>query len=466
MSATGISAIFAFRRDVNSLKAYLGMGLKIYFKLPTGGFRRISISLLEAFHDLPPTIKCPEYAGKTMKYALVFLEYKNRFPIAVTRINCGTVRFTSTGRVDREYMDRMEAAYINYPWGSKPKRELATKKFRGMSSWAPSEKEVGELQRLALYRPPQKPYRPYKLKYLGLLSNPVAAIAEMDLGCGFRLEKRSFKEISRLVRGFEQIRSYDADFRLTEQYACAKENAKEIYVIVNEVEFPFSVAAGRKYSQRVFAARLAKERELEQHIESKIKLLRLFTGVDMRIVSEYFYEERRGGKIEPGAMIGGWECVDADKDVETPISVNGAKALLSERTLPFQREYVQLAFENFDHSYKAEPPLAFLSLVMALETLFNHGRNEIGYKIARGVAVLNGETEGGACNLFESVKKFYSKRSELMHTGKHETVTQNDVANLRKIVRESILKVLKLDLPKDKLTDRITRSGFGSFNVS
>lgn len=92
---------------------------------------------------------------------------------------------------------------------------------------------------------------------------------------------------------------------------------------------------------------------------------------------------------------------------------------IAEYHYPPKREYVQLAFDNWDLSnYFMPKQPQFLPLVMALEILFNPGRSEIRYRVSRSMAVLLGKNREKSVDLEKEVKCLYDLRSELVHSGK------------------------------------------------
>jgi hypothetical protein len=78
----------------------MGIALRIFFVLTDGDrLQRISLKRFEGLWG--DRKECfPEYAGQSMRYALVILETQNRKPNAIKRVDCGIVKFSSNGQID------------------------------------------------------------------------------------------------------------------------------------------------------------------------------------------------------------------------------------------------------------------------------------------------------------------------------------------------------------------------------
>jgi hypothetical protein len=142
------------------------------------------------------------------------------------------------------------------------------------------------------------------------------------------------------------------------------------------------------------------------------------------------------------------------------------QAFIKNTALPFKQPYLELAFENFELSYDVhDASLAFLSLMISLETLFNPGGSEIRYRLSRNVAVLLGQDRESAKKIFSITKILYDKRSKLVHSGDKLIIKQKDLFDLRQIVRESIKTISRNKLSKESLMDALNTYGFGEMSA-
>ncbi|MCK4733760.1 MAG: hypothetical protein KAT65_15000 [Methanophagales archaeon] len=130
--------------------------------------------------------------------------------------------------------------------------------------------------------------------------------------------------------------------------------------------------------------------------------------------------------------------------------------------LPFKESFLQLAFENFELFYEIfNINLRFLSLMISLESLFNPGNQELGYRISRNAAVLLGKDKKDSQHIFGDIKDLYRKRSQIVHTGKSNIISKEDLLLLRHYVRESIKEINKIGKSKNELLDLLNSCGFG-----
>ncbi len=139
----------------------------------------------------------------------------------------------------------------------------------------------------------------------------------------------------------------------------------------------------------------------------------------------------------------------------------GLNEFLTTTKLPFQNPALELAHENYEITFRVETKhLSFLSLMMALETLFHPtDEGELQYRISRNVATLLGGKEKPSSVIHKEVRELYRKRSKLVHTGT-SNITDGDLLALRSIVRESIKALYKLGVNKEDWLQQLNYRGF------
>ena len=145
-----------------------------------------------------------------------------------------------------------------------------------------------------------------------------------------------------------------------------------------------------------------------------------------------------------------------------------AEAFINDTKIPFQHAFLQLAFDSFELSYETyNRGLALLSLMISMEAFFCVSQNEITYQVSRNAAVLLGKSKDESKEIFNDIKKLYSKRSKLIH-GKQDKnpIIPKDILRLRHYVRESIKSIYKLDLGQKELLRVLNESGFGQSPLS
>jgi len=130
---------------------------------------------------------------------------------------------------------------------------------------------------------------------------------------------------------------------------------------------------------------------------------------------------------------------------------------------PFLNPSLRLAHQNFEMAYSIyNKDLSFLVLMISMESLFNPGgEGELTYRISRNTAVLIGKDNDDSRTIFRKMKKLYGKRCDIVHKGKPDAVTEDDVKDLRDYVIRSIKEFYKIGENKDEIFERLNSSGFG-----
>jgi len=127
--------------------------------------------------------------------------------------------------------------------------------------------------------------------------------------------------------------------------------------------------------------------------------------------------------------------------------------------LPDRNSYIGLALENYELSYRAENPgLSFITAFIALEVLFDAG----AHKVARNMAVLLGSDADDSKRIFNEVKELHNKRSNLVHSGKMNKISDEDLIALRRYTRKAIVRTNTLDMQKAQLIEKLNMLGFGA----
>ena len=85
--------------------------------------------------------------------------------------------------------------------------------------------------------------------------------------------------------------------------------------------------------------------------------------------------------------------------------------------------------------------------MLALEAIFNDGKQELRNKVSRGCAVLIGRNKEGSRRIFKNARDLHDKRSVLVHTGDTSKVQELDVRELHALVRQGLVRALALNIP-------------------
>lgn len=290
-------------------------------------------------------------------------------------------------------------------------------------------------------------------RYLALLANVDASFASVDLGPAFRIQRWSAKRLIGLLSDLESLPRHEIEFRIDLHHSCLDEEGKAAYVVTSAFRAAPDDGEGLPPSHRT--------RELDAALEETVALLRLFKDGGVDVVASYVYQvQDRVAELVSSTT--SFDTIGYDPYVLAGDEVRSLNEFLRRWRLPFPLPYLRLAHQQFEQSYWASATaLQFLSLMIALEVLFNPGPQELRYRISREVAIVLGDTPGEAESIFRSVQSLYDKRSLLVHSGKAETLTADDVKLLRDYIRRSIVALAGLGIPKDEMVSEINRLGFG-----
>lgn len=297
------------------------------------------------------------------------------------------------------------------------------------------------------------------IRFVIPLANVDDPVVGIELEPDFVIEKWPIDKLVQLiVEHFSE--SNDVQIRIDIECSCCLNSyAKNVYLVSGKANY-------NKYWQKAPESASFREKYFDHggyiaKVEEKIKLMRLFKEGQMETKGVYVYEQTPK-EYEP--------IVNTDlgkpSHVTIPYSLTKSEKkeliqFLKTYNTPLKPPYLQLAFENFNQSYSVEYfELAFLTLMIGVEAIFNDGNQELKYRITRGMAVLLGSTYGSH-EIYDSIRTLYDKRSQLVHTGRCKDLTFDDVGRLRFLLRASILKLLDLRITKDNLSRLLTISGFG-----
>jgi hypothetical protein len=139
-----------------------------------------------------------------------------------------------------------------------------------------------------------------------------------------------------------------------------------------------------------------------------------------------------------------------------------AQDLISKVRIPFDRNFLLLAFDSFELSYESySAALSFLSLMIAMEVMLNRGSDELRYTISRNAAVLLGKDKDDSERIFKEVRGLYDKRSNLVHKGSVNEINSEDVLRLRHYVREAIKEMQSIGKDPEEIRNILNTCDFG-----
>jgi hypothetical protein len=286
------------------------------------------------------------------------------------------------------------------------------------------------------------------------IANSRGHFRSVRLAPPFKIQRWPKAKIVRLWRQLAWLPKFEIEVQI-EGTECVPRGYEVGHVAVAQVSLP-STAEGGSWlrTHQHFDV-------LNKQLEDQLRLVSLYLCGHAELAASFWYTLE---KDKPQMEHGGMNTLPI-QDLAATVNQNNTplvNAFLANTSFPLTPEYIQTALEHWEESLRSSKQhIEFLSLMMALETLFNVGAQDIRYRVSRSVAVLLGHDAEDADYIFNSVREAYDIRSKLVHTGKAKGLEKVWFWHLRHLVRDAILRLRQLALPKEEVSMRLTRLGFG-----
>jgi hypothetical protein len=292
--------------------------------------------------------------------------------------------------------------------------------------------------------------------FKGILANVDSSILQVDFNHGFKIESFSEEEAVALFSVLEKI----PILTVVQKYyglQCVNYSEHRTYVISKSLENVSSHDTSIVFNDIVrFDNTLVRG-----HLEPVIRLMRLFKEGDIRMPVQFYYQ-LQNDKIQEMMRKGSGRYISDEPYHLEASEIPVLRSFIQSVELPFKRDFLHLAFENFELSYEIlDMQLAFLVLMIGLETLLNPSTYEVRYRVCRNMAVLLGENRERSEEIFAQTRKLYDKRSEIVHSGKRRIIEKEDLLKLRDYLRKAIKEVHCIGKEKSEITALLNSHGFG-----
>ena len=307
-----------------------------------------------------------------------------------------------------------------------------------------------------------------EITYTALLGNVDKSILHINLGDGFSIEEWTMESFVDFYEQTYSAAEHDIWFKFDSDWGYGHGSIyrpKYVYVVTKELESFPPCNHGKDIDKWMKSLRERGEFEskVSNSLEDKVTKLRLYSEGSIKVCVEIF-SSKDGDNVE---MESGREellhCENRPYKVRKS-DIAKINTLLNTPPLHTRHKYIYFALENFAQSYRvAHIELEFITLMIALEALFNDGKQELRNKVSRGCAVLLGKSKPSSRKIFKDIKGLYDKRSELVHTGDKSKIENSDLLLLKNYLRTSLLRVVELDLPKQELSMQLSENGFGAY---
>ena len=300
-----------------------------------------------------------------------------------------------------------------------------------------------------------------KIHFMGLLANTDSSILKVKLDHGFKIESMSFDKGINLISTFKD--STDEALDELSSCACLEDLSREqLYFISNSFESDSDMSHEGIIKKLAHHALKFESKVVRNYLDITVRLMRLFKEGNICIpLRYYFYMDDKTPKLILSMTTSQFIKFGQKYTIKNS-EIPDLQKFIQNIKLPFKESFLQLAFENFELSYKTRNEvLAFLSLMISLETLFNPGGGELKYRISRNTAVILGKNKEDSKLISSEIKKLYDMRSKIVHTGRMNIIKEKELLKLRYYVRESIKEIYKTRKNKDDLLDMLNSYGFG-----
>jgi hypothetical protein len=128
--------------------------------------------------------------------------------------------------------------------------------------------------------------------------------------------------------------------------------------------------------------------------------------------------------------------------------------------IPPDEKNFRLAFSAFNNSYNMfDYESDFIMCVTALESIFNHTKDQISHTIARHLSVLISLNICEFKDNYRKIKKLYNQRSNLVH-GASDEISEEDSMAANELVRRALRFCLDKDFTRESLFEYCNSRGF------
>src|SRR5438309_3316261 len=278
-------------------------------------------------------------------------------------------------------------------------------------------------------------------KFLALLGNVDRSILNVELGGSFTIERWPIERFAKFYKEMHGSAEHDIWFKLDEEWGYGegrKTRPEHVYVVTKQYDdYPevYSVKDRDKWWAS-FKRREAFQREDEALLDDKITKLRLSGDGAIQVCVRFFYRDD-GDELDMDSSTGEQLYCENRLYRVKKTEAKRINALMKSPPINPKHDYIIFALESFSQSYRVPHiELEFITLMIALEALFNDGRQELRYKISRNCAVLLGRTKAASKRIFQEIRNLYDRRSTLVHTGDKSVVSRGSMLLLNRYVRE------------------------------
>lgn len=298
--------------------------------------------------------------------------------------------------------------------------------------------------------------------FVSFLANVDKSVLGVEIGGDLEIKSMENREFINFIQTLEKL-PFSALFHRPLFSRCLNQKEMRAYYVTREIEYDAHVDNKEK---ELFEAAGRFQRKYEAILDRAFDLMLLFKEGAVFTTDRYYIREENGS-LSRSSLSSSKFVPYRPTYTLTADETESLNLFISTVDYPFKYPFLQLAFDNFVESYRADNlKLSFLSLMISLEALLSRDNIELAYSLRRNAAVLLGNSKSDSITVQKKVKSLYDLRSSLVHgdskKGKKKSdIAEADVLELRAIVREAIKEILAMKMDKDALMDHLTEIGYG-----
>ncbi len=287
-----------------------------------------------------------------------------------------------------------------------------------------------------------------KLNFLGFLANVDSSILKVDFGHGVLVGRMTMDDAFEFVSKLHNISNFGVFLNLTRGITPVD---NEYFVLTAQFDSDGSRLGTFEFEN-------SQTRPLLDEFLPKLRLFRE-GNIQMPL---YYYYPKDSRPDSPRSIVGPGVVAYGPSFHIEEAELNDLKEFTRSTRLPFQEESLNLALQSYEMSYtRVHINLAFLVLMIGIESLLNPSKGEITYRVSRYAALLLGNSQDEGASIFKEMKELYRTRSVIVHGASKIVVKDSELTRLRGILRGLIKAISTIDKPKDELLRMLDYLGFG-----
>jgi len=301
-----------------------------------------------------------------------------------------------------------------------------------------------------------------KVRFMGILTNVDSSVLGVKFDHGFTVESLTGKELIELFIKLNK-NSYDSARSKVVENAYLNFEEEKAYLISNTIDNIQISTEGILDNKNFIAVQAWGNKYYGNYLYEKLRLMRLYKEGHLFMPERFFFFEKETSLLFRNQSVYSTSFLGKSIYSLKASELSEINLYIQNMKFPFKGLPLKLAHNNYDLSYTInQRHLSFLSLMISLESLFSpSGEGELRYRISRNTAVLIGKNKIESEKIWDDIRMLYDKRCDLVHNGKADNVTNEDVLILRDYVRRSIIEFDKCKKSKDEIIKKLNLSGFG-----